>query len=249
MVFSANESYLTLGTGTDEPGPVSDYTGQDIYYRSIQRRRADRLTISDYLWRWDTDWFWCSRAFGAQHPVVRRLWPKRLRRSSFYWKLVALDRRLSLSDRAQRLRGEPLEERVVQDVEVPIDRLHEFLSWFLQNVPIEPIWLCPLRLTEGSIGDGPPWPLYPLRPGSTYVNIGFWSAVPTEPGAPDGATNRRIEDRVGEVGGQKSLYSDVYYSRDEFDRRYGGRAYRALKDQYDPDHRLLDLYAKVVQRR
>ena len=71
------------------PGPVSDYTGQQIYYRSIQR--AARPTCSpshDYLWRWDTDWFWCSRAFGAQNPWVRRLWPRRLRRSDTYWKLV-----------------------------------------------------------------------------------------------------------------------------------------------------------------
>ena len=53
----------------------------------------DRLTTYDYLWRWDTDWFWCSRAFGAQDPRVRRLWPRRWRRSSVYWKLIALDRR------------------------------------------------------------------------------------------------------------------------------------------------------------
>ena len=62
-----------------------------------QRRREDikddRLTIHDYLWRWDTDWFWCSRAFGAQNPRMRRWWPRRYRRSSVYWKLVALDRR------------------------------------------------------------------------------------------------------------------------------------------------------------
>ena len=29
----------------------------------------------DYLWRWDTDWFWCSKNLGAQHPLVRRLMP------------------------------------------------------------------------------------------------------------------------------------------------------------------------------
>ena len=56
------EQYLTLGRGTAERGPTSDYTGRQIYYRSIQRRTTDRLTIHDYLWRWDTDWFWCSRA-------------------------------------------------------------------------------------------------------------------------------------------------------------------------------------------
>ena len=51
----------------------------EIYYRSIQRREVDHLTVRDYLWRWDTDWFWCSRAFGVQQPLVRRLWPRRLR--------------------------------------------------------------------------------------------------------------------------------------------------------------------------
>ena len=75
VVFTATESYLVLGRRSDEPGPTSDYTGRDIYYRSIQhdgpRPRRDRLTTLDYLWRWDTDWFWCSRAFGAQNPRVR----------------------------------------------------------------------------------------------------------------------------------------------------------------------------------
>ncbi|KAF3385651.1 hypothetical protein BIT18_1996, partial [Mycobacterium tuberculosis variant bovis] len=62
VVFSADESYLCIGMQTSVPGPVSDYTGQDIYYRSIQHEagiKEDRLTIHDYFWRWDTDWFWC----------------------------------------------------------------------------------------------------------------------------------------------------------------------------------------------
>ena len=191
VVFSATESYLTVGTLTDEPGPTSDYTGQHVYYRSIQRRATDRLTIHDYLWRWDTDWFWCSRAFGAQHPVVRRLWPKRLLRSSFYWKLVALDRRFDIADRLERLHHRPPLERVVQDIEVPVGRTAEFVNWFLDSVPIEPIWLCPLHLPANPRQDGTPtWPLYPIAQEQTYVNVGFWSAVPQTPGEPDGATNR-----------------------------------------------------------
>ncbi len=58
-------------------GP-SDYTGQQVFYRSIDERAEDVLSVHDYIWRWDTDWFWCSRALGVQHPVVRRLWPRRL---------------------------------------------------------------------------------------------------------------------------------------------------------------------------
>jgi FAD/FMN-containing dehydrogenase len=131
---------------------------------------------------------------------------------------------------------------VVQDVELPIERTREFLEWFLDTVPIKPIWLCPLRLR-----DHEGWPLYPIRPGRTYVNIGFWSSVPA--GETEGATNRTIEAKVSELDGHKSLYSDSFYTRDEFDELYGGEAYNTVKKTYDPDSRLLDLYAKAVQRR
>ncbi|WCS18143.1 FAD-binding oxidoreductase [Mycobacterium marinum] len=245
VVFSADESYLCVGVRTATPGPVSDYTGKDIYYRSIQHEsgvKADRLTIHDYFWRWDTDWFWCSRAFGAQNPTLRRWWPRRYRRSSAYWKLVELDQRFGIADRIEKRHGRPPRERVVQDVEVPIERTQDFVTWFLETVPIAPIWLCPLRLRDN---DG--WPLYPIRPDHSYVNIGFWSSVPA--GATEGATNREIETKVSELNGHKSLYSDSYYTREEFDELYGGESYKTVKKTYDPDSRLLDLYAKAVQRR
>ncbi|MCB1286228.1 MAG: FAD-binding oxidoreductase [Mycobacterium sp.] len=245
VVFSADEGYLSLGTRTAAPGPVSDYTGQDVYYRSIRHAAGttdDRLTIHDYLWRWDTDWFWCSRAFGAQNPRIRRLWPRRYRRSSFYWKLIAYDQRFGIADRIEAVHGRPARERVVQDVEVPIENCADFLSWFTAEVPIEPVWLCPLRLRD-PVG----WPLYPLRADHTYVNVGFWSSVPAGPDP--GSTNRLIEQKVSELDGHKSLYSDAFYGREEFDRLYGGETYKTVKKTYDPDSRLLDLYAKAVQRR
>src|SRR3954451_7398692 len=89
VVFGGDELYLTLASFVDDPPATSDYTGMDIYYRSLQRHRIDHLTVRDYLWRWDTDWFWCSRVFGVQNPRVRRLVPKRWLRSSVYWKLVS----------------------------------------------------------------------------------------------------------------------------------------------------------------
>ena len=249
VVFSADESYLCVGRRTTTPGPVSDYTGKNIYYQSMQhdvagleRAKDDRLTAHDYFWRWDTDWFWCSRAFGMQNPRLRRWWPRRYRRSSVYSKIVSMDRQFGVSDRLETRNGRPARERVVQDVEVPIGRACDFLGWFLDNVPITPIWLCPLRLRDH---DG--WTLYPIRPDQTYVNVGFWSSVPAGDSA--GATNRTIEAKVSELNGHKSLYSDSFYTREEFDGLYGGHAYDTVKTSYDPESRLLDLYAKAVQRR
>jgi FAD/FMN-containing dehydrogenase len=249
VAFAPDELYLTLARWTDESGPTSDYTGQQVYYRSLQHRTRDRLTMHDYLWRWDTDWFWCSRAFGAQHPLVRRVWPRRLRRSDVYWKLVALDRRLGIGDRLDRRAGRPQGERVVQDVEIPVDRLAEFLDWFDREVGMRPVWLCPLRLRRGDAGGARPWPGYPLSPGTTYVNVGFWGVVNVGPDAPSSPRNRAVEAKVTELGGHKSLYSEAFYGRDAFDRLYGGANLRRVKALHDPDDRLTALYDKVVGRR
>jgi FAD/FMN-containing dehydrogenase len=249
VAFTPGELYLTLARWTDEPGPTSDYAGQQVFYRSIQQRPTDRLTMLDYLWRWDTDWFWCSRAFGAQHPLVRRVWPRRLRRSDVYWRLVALDRRFGIGDRLDRRAGRAQGERVVQDVEVPVDRLAEFLEWFDREVGMRPVWLCPLRLRIGGAGDDRPWPGYPLTRGTTYVNVGFWGVVNVGPEAPQSPRNRAIEDKVSELGGHKSLYSEAFYDRDDFDRLYGGAELARVKALHDPDDRLTSLYDKVVRRR
>jgi FAD/FMN-containing dehydrogenase len=264
VVFEPGEAYLTLATWAERPGVstgsttgttgsttgTSDYTGTDVYYRSLQRRDTDTLTMYDYLWRWDTDWFWCSRAFGVQNPLVRRLWPRRYRRSDVYHRLVRLENRFGLVGRLDAARGRPPQERVVQDVEIPVDRTAEFLRWFDAEVGMRPVWLCPLRLREASgPGSARTWPSYPLRPGSTYVNVGFWGAVPIAPGRADGDRNRAVEAKVTELGGHKSLYSDAYYDRDTFDRLYNQEHLAGVKRTYDPDDRLTGLYEKAVRRR
>jgi FAD/FMN-containing dehydrogenase len=249
VVFEPGESYLTLATFTSEPGPTSDYTGQDLYFRSLQRRSEDRLTTYDYLWRWDTDWFWCSGAFGLHRRGVRRLWPRRWRRSDIYHRLIGLDRRVGFSAWRDRRRG-VVRERVIQDVEIPVGRTAEFLAWFDAEIGMRPVWLCPLRLREpAGPGSARRWPSYPLDPGTTYVNVGFWGTVPVAPGREDGDRNRAIEAKVTELGGHKSLYSDAYYDEPDFDILYNTANLLEVKRSTDPDDRLTGLYDKAVHRR
>lgn len=241
-VFSARDQYLTLGSYVDEAPRTSDYTGQQVYYRSIPQRGTDYLSVHDYLWRWDTDWFWCSRAFGVQNRAVRLLLgPQRLR-SDRYWKLVSLDRRYGVSDRVYRLLGKPRREAVIQDVEVPVDAAAEFLDFLHREVPLRPVWICPVRQRHPDRQ----WPLYELDPHTLYVNFGFWGTVPRRPDGPD-AHNRAVEDTVTELGGRKSLYSEAFYDEDTFWRLYNGTAYERVKRRYDPESRLLNLYDKCVR--
>jgi FAD/FMN-containing dehydrogenase len=240
-VFGPHEMVLTLGTYVRTAPYTSDYTGQEIYYRSLQHRAEDFLTVEDYLWRWDTDWFWCSRAFGVQNPRIRRFVPRRLLRSSTYWALAAFERKHGWYARLTRA---PAHEEVVQDVDVPVERLPEFLDFFHRELGISPIWVCPLRQRDPAAR----WTLYHLDPATLYVNVGFWSTVPRRPGAADGHHNRLVEDQVTRLGGLKSLYSTSFYPPEQFDQLYNGVSYRTLKAAYDPAGRFPDLYAKCVQQ-
>jgi FAD/FMN-containing dehydrogenase len=243
VAFAPGEYYLTLAEFTAERRAApSDYTGQQIYYRSIQERDRDLLTMHDYLWRWDTDWFWCSGAFGVQNPTIRRLWPRRWKRSDVYHLLVGLDAKFGIADRLDRRAGRPQRERVVQDIEIPVDRLPEFLDWFDDAIGMRPVWLCPLMARES-------WPSYPLPASQTFVNVGFWGAVPTGSDAPQAPHNRAIEAKVHELDGHKSLYSEAFYDPATFDALYNGANLAAVKKQYDPDGRLPTLYEKAVGRR
>ncbi|MFY7069899.1 FAD-binding oxidoreductase [Nocardiopsis changdeensis] len=255
VAFSRDELYLTVARFTDRAPWASDYTGQEIYYRSIQANAdngpGDYLTVHDYLWRWDTDWFWCSRALGVQNPVVRSLWPRSLKRSDVYRRVVAWDRRTAFSRLLNHYRGRRPQEPLIQDIEVGVERGAEFLDFFHEEIGVTPVWICPMRLKEPRRADlgpgGHVWPLYPLENDRLYVNFGFWGMVDMKPGQRRAHHNRRVEERVAELGGHKSLYSDSFYTEEEFWRLYNGSVYADLKETYDPRGRLLDLYAKCVR--
>ena len=76
------------------------------------------------------------RAFGVQKPLVRRMWPRRYRRSDVYRKLVALDQRYGLTDALNSRRQQPSREFVTQDVEIPVEHGADFLRFF------DATWAC-----------------------------------------------------------------------------------------------------------
>jgi len=243
VVFGAAEMVATVGRFVETAPYASDYTFERIYYRSLRRRDEDYLTARDFLWRWDTDWFWCSKNLYAQNPVVRRLLGRKRLNSRFYTKVMRWNSRVGLTKRLDRLVGRH-PESVIQDVDIPIDRAPEFLDFFQREIGILPVWICPFRAHDPAAS----WTLFPTRPNVLYVNFGFWDVVRRPETHPPGHFNRLVERKVAELGGIKSLYSDSYYPREEFAAIYNQAGYDALKRRYDPQRRFKDLYEKCVLR-
>jgi FAD/FMN-containing dehydrogenase len=239
-IFSPQRLFITLGRFSDSAPYTSDYTYEHIYYRSIAQKREDYLTVHDYLWRWDTDWFWCSKNVLAQNPLIRRIYGRRRLGSKTYTKIMRWNSRVGVTRKLERLLGLH-SESVIQDVDIPIARAAEFLDFYAKHIALWPQWVCPI----GSQADSGRFVLYPVK-NQWYVNFGFWDVKRTREAHPAGPFNRMIEEKVGELGGIKSLYSDSYFPESEFRRRYGGEAYDALKKKYDPQGAFPRLYDKCV---
>ncbi len=243
VVFGANDLVLSIARFVEDAPRLSDYTFERIYYRSLRERETDYLSAHDYLWRWDTDWFWCSKNLYAQNPLVRRLLGRERLNSRFYTRVMRWNARRGLTRRLARLRGR-FTESVIQDVDIPLARAGEFLDFLLREIGILPVWVCPIRPAEASGR----FTLYPLEPGVRYVNFGFWDVVESAARHEPGHFVRLVEREVIRLGGLKSLYSDSFFTREEFARAYGMDEYAALKAKYDPQGRALGLYEKCVLR-
>jgi FAD/FMN-containing dehydrogenase len=237
-IFSPRQMFITLGRFTDHAPYTSDYKYEHIYYRSVAEKSDDYLTISDYLWRWDTDWFWCSKNVLAQNPLVRRLYGRDRLGSKTYTKIMRWNSRVGVTKKIERVLGLH-SESVIQDVDIPLERAAEFLEFYARDIALWPQWVCPIGVSQED------FVLYPVRKG-WYVNFGFWDVKRTRDAHPPGHFNRLIEDKVSALGGIKSLYSDSYFTPEDFHRRYGGDAYAALKKKYDPAGTFPQLYEKCV---
>jgi FAD/FMN-containing dehydrogenase len=243
VVFAADDLVLNLARFTDDAPSVSDYTYLGIYHRSLRERTVDHLTVRDWLWRWDTDWFWCSRNFGAEHPLVRRLLGRERLNSRTWTRLMRVNARYGITRRLARWRGLHTES-VIQDVDLPAAGADAFLGFLLREIGILPIWVCPIRAADPAR----PFALYPLSPATRYVNFGFWDVVERREPVGPGHFNRLVEQRAIALGGIKSLYSDSFFTPQEFAHAYRTDRYAALKARYDPQGRLPGLYEKCVLR-
>lgn len=241
VVFGRQEMIITLGQFVLEAPYTSDYTYERIYYKSLRERTEDYLTTVDYLWRWDTDWFWCSKNMLAQNPIIRWLYGRRRLNSMTYTKFMRWNNRWKFTRTIDKLLGF-YAEPVIQDVEIPIEHASEFLAFYHDVIRFMPVWVCPTRAYDKQAR----FELYRMDPQKLYLNFGFWDVIRERKKLPPGYHNRKVEEKVMALQGMKSLYSDSYFSPEQFWESYNKPAYDRLKTKYDPQGALKDLYRKCV---
>ena len=238
-IFAQDDLSLTLGEFIDNAPYTSNYQWMSIYYRSIKNRKVDYLTTKDYIWRWDTDWFWCSKNFFMQNKVMRFLVGKWLLNSVSFWKMMHFSRNNPIAKWLLSTLMSPT-ETVIQDIEVPVNNAEQFHRFFHNKIGITPVWMCPVKTVNSTKS----YPFYALPHETLFINFGFWDSIKSN--QPIGYYNRLIENKVQQLSGHKSLYSDVYYSEKTFWTLYDKPLYDHLKYKYDPKGHLKNWYDKIM---
>jgi FAD/FMN-containing dehydrogenase len=246
VVFNEKEMYISLGKFKDQVPYKSNYKYMKIYYKSLKKNKTDYLTTSDFIWRWDSDWFWTSNVFYMQNFIPRLLFGKFMLNSKAYLAVKRFNEKYRLTNKIHELysffnkKDKIKKEPVIQDVGIPIENCEKFLEFFNKEIKIKPIWICPTKIYNNK----QTFPLFDIIPNKLYIDFGFWDSIKSD--KPEGYYNKKIEQIVEKLNGEKSLYSDSFYEKNNFWKIYNGKIYFKIKNKYDPNSVFLDLYNKCV---
>lgn len=237
LIYSKDELYLTTGKGASTAKATESIYGQTVFYKLISKPGKVCLTIKDYLFRYDPEWFW-ALADTPAYRLFRAVAPRWARNSSFYTRYVNFQTKLGQQTEAAHL------EKLIQDWEVPWQHSVELLDFALENLSLDgkPLLAAPTKTLHNNS-------LYPMPLDELHFNLGSYSFVQRKLSDPPYRYTKLMDEFCFAHEGIKMLYSTTFLSEQEFNKRYGGKAYKALKTKYDPHGLAPTLYQKAVQAR
>jgi hypothetical protein len=235
LFFEDGRFYLKCGRLRDELTDIDDILRRDIYYKLVQSRDVIRLKTLDYIFRYDPEWFW-NIPDTPFYSLFRRFAPEKFRNSSFYTRHIARDKRIRAKLGLKPKQMEPL----IQDWEVPWENAEELIRCCMTEVNLGGLpWAAlPIKTPHQPT-------IYPIEADKLYFNLGCYCQVSRPAGKPPYYYTRLMDDKCFELDGIKMLYSSTFLGKDEFDQRFNGAAYAALKAKYDSEGNAPALYDKV----
>lgn len=237
LIFSRESGAIITGVMTDEKPPSvleQTFTGpwDPWFYIHVQNRLkagrgqplVDYIPLTDYLFRYDRGGFWVGLEAFRYFPLVPFNTLTRWCLNDFMHTRM-LYRALHGSNRSFGF--------MVQDLSLPYSTAEDFMDYTATKYDIWPLWLCPLSPIQPPTFH--PWTASPGQDASPkpMLNIGLWGRA-----SDDLDTfvqqNRDLEQRLGELGGRKVLYSHTYYTEQEFWSLYDRGWYEDLRRKYQP---------------
>lgn len=243
VVFSKNHYVIVKGKLTDTLPKNEKAKNFKLipYWKFIKNNSSDviYMTIWDYLWRWDTDVFW-----SISIPWMRKMSENKIFRFTigrYVLKSHILGRLGQLKRKYYKSQKHGIDEQILQDLCIDIDKCSKFFDWYDKKISVYPTWICPSLNTE-SRGE---YVLHNFN-ADYLVDIGIYTGKTKKKGENENYYNRLLEKKAIELGGMKGLYSDNFFTTDEFWNLYNKNRYFELKNKYDPENIFPDMYEKTI---
>jgi len=232
IIHAPDHLVLCLGQFVDQAPRASDYTREEIYYKSTARLHTDYLTTMDYCFRYDTECHWLTATLPPlQWRLVRRLLGKQLLGST---NLITWSNRLAP---LMKLKRRP---DVVCDVFIPSAHFERFYRWYVETFDFWPLWIVPYR----------PPTLYPwineqhgqamqdAMPDGLIIDCAVYGKANTDPGVD---LSESLERKTYELAGLKTLISRNHHTPEAFWQVYHQEHYQKAKMRLDPQGIFPDL--------
>ncbi len=174
----------------------------------------------------------------ANNPLYRYLWA---------W-MGAPKVSLMKLTMTQSLRKQTFENRVSQDILVPIEKLAASIQLSEELFGIYPLWICPFRLFDHGPNEG----FLRNPPNGTkshmFVDLGIYGlpSIRESRQYDQIAASRRLEEFVRACGGYQMLHADICMTRDEFEQMFEHSNYRVMRKKFNAEDAFPEVYEKVI---
>lgn len=240
LIYRPNKLFLVCSQMVDTGQNLTTIYGRRPFYSTLSQPTTRYLTIQDYLFRYDPDWFW-NIPESWPYQLFRLLAPKRLRHSGFYKRYIQIKGKLCKTWPFS-LTVNQHEEQLIQDWEIPWNKAQYFLDYALNTVDLDgKPWIATPIIPQSSPS------LYPVTKHKLYFNLGCYCYITRPKGQEKFHSTKQLDAKCYLLGGIKMLYSSTFLDQASFANIYNGKTYHALKQKYDPQGNMPTLFAKTVQ--
>ena len=226
IIHSPTSYVLCAGYFVDRAPYTSRYDWLRVYYKSTATRADDDMTTRDYLFRYDRG--------------VTNVRPRSFLGRLLFGKWVSSTQMLRLGERLHWLlrTNKPT---VTLDVFVPFSKVPAFLSWYERELDFFPLWCVPYKRVRDYEWLDPKF--YAQMTDGMFLDLAIYGMKQRG----DDNVHRKIELKLQEIGGIKTLIAHNYYGEDEFWSIWNASNYAAVKAITDPDNVFRDLYTKTCR--
>ena len=234
-IFDKENMYISLAKFTEKINQEPSKYIEDIYYHSVKEKKTDYMKIKDYVWRYDSNYFYIGGDSNSifQNKIIRKMFSRFLR--SDYMRL--LDTNIITSKLLSWLMVDS--ESIVNDLSIDTKYFTSFLKWYDDKINTYPVWICPYHTQRDTF-------FTEKDKYSIDFGIGFGVTKCNDVKEDKSYYKKLIDNKMYEMKRKKGLYSTTTLNYDKFHDLYNpDKVYEKLKEKYDTNNRFPTLYDKI----